>query len=110
MSAAKPTNFGDNPIMLEASAALGRSHAERGFEPYWQAIFPQRAAAYIRAYNARKAELANDRPLTAEIIDAAKTPNGGWSREMLAQWGVPWPPPKGWRKKLLAAHQGAGEP
>ena len=23
-----------------------------------------------------------------------------WSRAQLAEWGVPWPPPKGWRKKL----------
>ena len=53
----------DNEIMIAASAALGRSHAERGFEPYWQAIFPQRQAAYIRAYNERKAELAA--PLSA---------------------------------------------
>lgn len=96
------SRFGDNPIMIEAAAALGRSHAERGFAPYWQAIFPKRQAAYIGAYNARKAELANGEPLTAEIIDAAKSPNGGWSRETLALWGVPWPPPKGWKAALIA--------
>lgn len=40
--------------------------------------------------------------LTAEQIDAAKSPKGGWTRATLAQWGVPWPPPSGWRKALIA--------
>lgn len=35
-----------------------------------------------------------------EEIDACKTPAGAWSRATLAEWGVPWPPPKGWRKEL----------
>jgi hypothetical protein len=39
--------------------------------------------------------------VTNEEVEAAKTPNGGWTREQLSKWGVPWPPPKGWRKKLL---------
>ena len=38
--------------------------------------------------------------VTPEEIEAAKTPAGGWTREQLAKWGVPWPPPKGWRKQL----------
>jgi hypothetical protein len=39
---------------------------------------------------------------TCEEIEAAKTPAGGWMRKQLAAWGVEWPPPKGWRKRLLA--------
>lgn len=39
-------------------------------------------------------------PTEAEI-DAAKTERGGWDRATLAGWGVPWPPPKGWRKQLI---------
>lgn len=39
---------------------------------------------------------------TAAEIEAARTPAGGWTREQLAAWGVPWPPPKGWRKALAA--------
>lgn len=38
--------------------------------------------------------------LTHIEIEAARTPRGGWTRKQLAEWGVPWPPPKGWRKKL----------
>lgn len=34
------------------------------------------------------------------IIAAAMTPRGGWTKDQLAQWGVPWPPPKGWRQAL----------
>jgi hypothetical protein len=39
--------------------------------------------------------------ITDAEIEAAKSPKGGWKRETLAEWGVPWPPPKGWRKKLV---------
>lgn len=35
-----------------------------------------------------------------EEIELARTPNGGWTKATLAKWGVPWPPPKGWRAKL----------
>jgi len=31
----------------------------------------------------------------------AQTPAGGWTRKTLAQWGVPWPPPKGWKNNLI---------
>ncbi|WP_165869672.1 hypothetical protein [Streptomyces barkulensis] len=33
-------------------------------------------------------------------VEAARTPAGGWTRDQLAAWGVPWPPPKGWRQRL----------
>lgn len=36
----------------------------------------------------------------AEIM-AARTPAGGWTRAQLAQWGVPWPPPTGWKQSLI---------
>ena len=35
-------------------------------------------------------------------IEAKKTENGGWTKEQLAIWGVPWPPEKGWQKKLAS--------
>lgn len=38
---------------------------------------------------------------TEEEIDAAMTTAGGWTRATLASWGVPWPPPKGWRQNLI---------
>lgn len=40
--------------------------------------------------------------LTLEQINAGKTPKGGWSKAQLAEWGVPWPPAKGWQQKLIA--------
>lgn len=30
-----------------------------------------------------------------------KRPNG-FTRAQLAEWGIPWPPPKGWKKQLDA--------
>jgi hypothetical protein len=41
------------------------------------------------------------RIVTAAEIEAAKTKNGGWTRRQLAEWGVPWPPPRGWKARLL---------
>ena len=41
--------------------------------------------------------------LTAADIERGKSPKGGWTRAMLAGWGVSWPPPKGWKEKLLKA-------
>lgn len=38
---------------------------------------------------------------TQDEIDAARSPRGQWTRDTLAQWGVPWPPPKGWRNRLI---------
>jgi hypothetical protein len=46
---------------------------------------------------------------TKEEIEAAKTPNGGWTKKQLAQWGVPWPPPKGWIKRLTGDVAKRGE-
>jgi len=46
---------------------------------------------------------APDLPSPAEV-DAARTPAGGWTREQLAAWGVPWPPPKGWMADLARRH------
>ena len=37
---------------------------------------------------------------TANEIRVAQTPAGGWTKIQLAAWGVPWPPPSGWRKAL----------
>jgi hypothetical protein len=38
--------------------------------------------------------------VTDAEIDAARSSQGGWTREQLAEWGVSWPPPRGWRKRL----------
>lgn len=38
---------------------------------------------------------------TEEMIENGKTPEGGWTKEQLAKWGVSWPPPKGWKEALL---------
>ena len=42
--------------------------------------------------------------MSEEEINAARTPRGGWTKEQLAQWGVPWPPPKGWKESLVLRH------
>jgi len=41
--------------------------------------------------------------LSEEEILAARSPKGGWTRKTLEKWGVPWPPPKGWKTELTEA-------
>lgn len=36
-----------------------------------------------------------------DLIEGAKGNGGGYTAERLAKWGVPWPPPKGWKERLL---------
>lgn len=38
-------------------------------------------------------------PSPDEVM-AAQTENGGWLKKDLASWGIPWPPPKGWKQRL----------
>lgn len=40
--------------------------------------------------------------VTQSEIDAAKTSRGGWTKSQLESWGVPWPPPSGWRARVTA--------
>jgi hypothetical protein len=40
--------------------------------------------------------------LTEEEIEAGRSQAGGYTKAQLARWGVPWPPPKGWKEALLA--------
>lgn len=42
------------------------------------------------------------RKITEEEILSQQTDNGGWTKKTLAQWGVPWPPPKGWKDRLIS--------
>ena len=47
----------------------------------------------------------NEKRPRPEEIEAAKTPNGGWTRATLNSWGVAWPPKKGWKRELERNHQ-----
>ena len=38
--------------------------------------------------------------ISEEEIERKKSPKGGWTKAQLAEWGVKWPPPKGWKKRL----------
>lgn len=44
-------------------------------------------------------------------LAATRSPSGNesWSALQLAEWGVPWPPPKGWRQILAALWRAAPE-
>lgn len=65
--------------------------------------------AYIRhkqlkAWKRTEVEIgarATARRVTDAEIRAAQIAPGEWTREQLAEWGVPWPAPRGWRTALL---------
>jgi hypothetical protein len=40
--------------------------------------------------------------ITEADIEAARSDKGGFTRATLAEWGVPWPPPSGWKKEIIA--------
>jgi hypothetical protein len=46
--------------------------------------------------------IAAPRVVTAEeIANHPATANGSWTAAQLASWGVPWPPPSGWKDKIM---------
>jgi hypothetical protein len=52
----------------------------------------------------------SDDEIWAKRTEKAKRAGiGAWSAKQLAAWGVPWPPPKGWRRKLNGGVYGARE-
>lgn len=40
--------------------------------------------------------------MTEEELEAGKSAKGGWTKATLQAWGVPWPPPRGWKEALIA--------
>jgi hypothetical protein len=55
---------------------------------------------------------APDAPVRAvpspDDVVRGMTPKGAWTRKQLAEWGVSWPPPKGWRKCLEEQWESGG--
>jgi hypothetical protein len=45
--------------------------------------------------------------VSAEEIEAGRSPAGGFTRKQLAAWSVPWPPPAGWLHALLRGEDGS---
>ena len=46
--------------------------------------------------------LTGPQVITNELIDAVATGHCGWSKRQLQLLGVGWPPPSGWRQRLVA--------
>jgi hypothetical protein len=69
------------------------------------------AIGWARASPTRRRPCSHGWPLiitdlpSPEEVEAARTPAGGWKRVQLAAWGVPWPPPKGWKGELAERWQ-----
>lgn len=35
-----------------------------------------------------------------DVVENARSAGGGWAQSTLHAWGVPWPPPAGWKAAL----------
>jgi hypothetical protein len=71
--------------------------------PIWQYCPPmgkrRKASGKMQRANARLARGDFTLPTPAEI-EAAASHSGAWTAAQLAEWGVRWPPQKGWRAEL----------
>jgi hypothetical protein len=50
-----------------------------------------------------QAEVWGPAPSRDEVM-AARTRSGGWTKEILARWGIEWPAQSGWIDRLHARH------
>lgn len=48
--------------------------------------------------------------ITNDEIERSRSKKGGWTRKTLSKWGVPFPPPKGWRKAITKRDSGTSIP
>jgi len=39
--------------------------------------------------------------ITVDLIQAGRSRRGAWTRKQLALIGVAWPPPKGWKRRII---------
>lgn len=91
---------------LRASEFFGLLESEHNFRVSRQTSWKEKNAEARRQKIVREEVFSlqqkqERRLLTLEEFNAARSPKGGHSRATLASWGVPWPPPKGWKKQLL---------
>jgi hypothetical protein len=84
---APPASVDAPPAEANPPPPAASSPADDG--PPWEPAPPKRLAPHP------------GRALTEAEIEAGKTARGGFTRAQLEAWGVPYPPPKGWRKRLL---------
>lgn len=81
----------------------GRSVCKSRFGAAAVALSQQaKAARRTPAQEAQLAAILAGPQVSREEIEACRTPAGGYrfTRERLASWGIPWPPPPGWRQAL----------
>jgi hypothetical protein len=71
------------------------------------AIAIRRQAKAAQGTPEQAAILAGLPRVSLEEIEAGRSQAGGYTRAQLAKWGVPWPPPAGWRRALLRGEDGS---
>lgn len=101
-------------MRVKRQSGMGRRHREDGIDSAPRSSVVKVTFAdgrtetrYQSSFRKRKPRARSLRPVKFEkgadmkaMIEAGRTPAGGFTRKQLAAWGVPWPPPQGWRKEL----------
>jgi hypothetical protein len=76
---------------------MQKKHRVQNIGPDFMARHNRRAASQVMP-------LFDDEPPvhlpSPDEIRASGKANSGFTKRTLASWGVPWPPPKGWRERL----------
>jgi hypothetical protein len=92
----------DSPVRMAIRAAVKcRNCDAKPGEFCTSSSGKPRAQCHISRQNTYlKAHPLPDGSLTEADIEAGRSERGGWTREQLALWGVPYPPPKGWKARL----------
>jgi hypothetical protein len=91
----------DSPVRMAVRAAVACPNCKAKPGEFCRGSRNPKAKNHISRNNAYlKAHPAQAGGLTAAEVEAGRSGRGGWTREQLAAWGVPWPPPKGWKAAL----------
>jgi len=90
------TTVADNPLAL-------RDWLQHAYEETLdKAVYLKRAIAEMdRQVNAPSTQAVQPREKMADKLRRLESARGGYTKVALAELGIPWPPPKGWRKKLM---------
>ena len=91
-----------SPILEYAIGEKKEEFAEDTKEDNLQCVFDE--ADFVASLHEPEPSSNSDEGeimLTEELIEAARTPNGGFTKSQLAAIGVAWPPPPDWKEDRI---------
>lgn len=83
------------------AALRAETQAIKNEKPVYNSVHNKGAMKNLFRKTVIPFSMPNDSDQRRELITSLMTSKGGWKRDDLAKLGVPWPPPKGWRSRLI---------